>query len=135
MEKRTRTESDSMGQIEVPAGHYWGAQTERSLHHFAIGEDRMPALLIRAFATLKKAAAMVNRDLGKLPAEKMDLIVRACDEIIAGKLGGGVSAAHLADRFGHADQHERERGDLQPRHRIGGRRDGDARSRSIPMTT
>jgi fumarate hydratase, class II len=80
-----RTESDSMGQIEVPGGHYWGAQTERSLHHFAIGEDRMPLELIRAFAILKKAAALVNHDLGKLSKDKMDLIVRAADEVVAGK--------------------------------------------------
>jgi fumarate hydratase class II len=85
MTSLTRTESDSMGEIAVPAEHYWGAQTERSLHHFDIGEDRMPAELIHAFAVLKKAAAMVNRDLGKLSAEKMDLIVQAADEVIAGK--------------------------------------------------
>jgi fumarate hydratase class II len=83
-----RIETDSMGEIAVPADHYWGAQTERSLHHFAIGEDRMPPELIRAFAILKKAAALVNHDLGKLPAETMDLIVRASDEVIAGKLQG-----------------------------------------------
>ncbi|HWF66362.1 MAG TPA: class II fumarate hydratase, partial [Acidobacteriaceae bacterium] len=81
-----RMESDSMGQIEVPADHYWGAQTERSLHHFAIGEDRMPSELIRAFAVLKKAAALVNCDLGKLDATRTDLIVRAADEVIAGGL-------------------------------------------------
>ena len=81
----TRSESDSMGQIEVPANHYWGAQTERSLHHFDIGEDRMPPELIRAFGLLKKAAALVNRDLGKLAQDKMELIVRAADEVIAGK--------------------------------------------------
>jgi len=80
-----RAESDSMGQIEVPANHYWGAQTERSLHHFAIGEDRMPPELIRAFALLKKAAALVNHDLGKLPKDTMELIVRAADEVIAGE--------------------------------------------------
>jgi fumarate hydratase class II len=80
-----RIESDSMGQIQVPANHYWGAQTERSLHHFAIGEDRMPPELIHAFALLKKAAALVNHDLGKLPIDKMELIVRAADEVIAGK--------------------------------------------------
>jgi fumarate hydratase class II len=80
-----RIEYDSMGQIAVPANHYWGAQTERSLHHFAIGEDRMPAELIRAFAILKKAAALVNHDLGKLPQDKMELIVRAADEVIAGQ--------------------------------------------------
>ncbi len=83
-----RIESDSMGEIAVPGDHYWGAQTERSLHHFAIGEDRMPVELIRAFAILKKAAALVNYDLGKLPLEKKDLIVRAADEVIAGKLQG-----------------------------------------------
>ena len=82
---KIRTETDSMGAIEVPAGHYWGAQTERSLHHFAIGEDRMPQELIRAFAILKKAAALVNHDLGMLPTEKSDLIVRAADEVIAGQ--------------------------------------------------
>src|SRR5271156_5703859 len=81
-----RIETDSMGEIAVPGDHYWGAQTERSLHHFAIGEDRMPPELIRAFAILKKAAALVNHDLGKLPEDKMDLIVRASDEVIAGKL-------------------------------------------------
>lgn len=85
-EKRYRSESDSMGTVEVPANHYWGAQTERSLHHFDIGEERMPADLIRAFGILKKAAALVNRDLGKLPADKMDVIVRAADEVTAGKL-------------------------------------------------
>ena len=81
-----RQESDSMGQIEVPFNHYWGAQTQRSLHHFAIGEDRMPLELIRAFGILKKAAALVNHDLGKLPRDKMELIVQAADEVIEGKL-------------------------------------------------
>ena len=83
---RTRTESDSMGKIEVPHHVYWGAQTQRSLHHFDIGRDVMPPELIRAFAILKKAAAMVNHDLGKLSAEKANLIVQAADEVIAGKL-------------------------------------------------
>ncbi len=82
----TRTETDSMGPIEVPAESYYGAQTARSLIHFAIGEDRMPAELIRALAVVKKASALVNRDLGKLPQDKCDLIVRAADEVIAGKL-------------------------------------------------
>ncbi len=65
----TRTETDSMGKMEVPADRYYGAQTARSLVHFAIGKDTMPAELIRAFGILKKAAALVNQDLGKLPAE------------------------------------------------------------------
>jgi len=83
---RTRTESDSMGTIEVSTNVYWGAQTQRSLHHFNIGRDTMPPELIRAFATLKKAAALVNQDLGKLPTDKAKLIVQAADEVIAGKL-------------------------------------------------
>ena len=87
MEKpRTRVESDSMGTIEVPANVYWGAQTQRSLMHFNIGRDTMPPELIRAFGILKKAAALVNQDLGKLPAEKAKLIVQAADDVIAGKL-------------------------------------------------
>src|SRR5438477_8385193 len=83
---KTRIESDSMGKIDVPAHVYWGAQTERSLLHFAIGRDTMPPELIRAFGILKKGCALVNQDLGKLPAEKAKLIVQAADEIIGGKL-------------------------------------------------
>lgn len=83
---RTRIESDSMGTIEVPTNVYWGAQTQRSLHHFNIGRDTMPPELIKAFAILKKAAALVNQDLGKLPADKAKLIVQAADEVIAGNL-------------------------------------------------
>jgi fumarate hydratase, class II len=83
---RTRTESDSMGQIEVPSNVYWGAQTQRSLLHFNIGRDTMPPELIRAFGILKKACALVNQDLGKLSAEKTKLIVQAADEVISGKL-------------------------------------------------
>ena len=83
---RTRMESDSMGKIEVPANVYWGAQTQRSLQHFDIGRDTMPPELIRAFGILKKACALVNQDLGKLPADKAKLIVQAADEVIAGKL-------------------------------------------------
>ncbi len=82
----TRTETDSMGKMEVPADRYYGAQTARSLVHFAIGKDTMPAELIRAFGILKKAAALVNQDLGKLPADKARLIAQAADEVIAGKL-------------------------------------------------
>jgi fumarate hydratase, class II len=81
----TRTESDSMGPIEVAAERYWGAQTERSLHHFKIGTEKMAPELIRALATIKKAAAIVNAELGVLPAELADKIVDAADEVIAGK--------------------------------------------------
>jgi fumarate hydratase, class II len=81
-----RIESDSMGEIEVPTDRYYGAQTARSLIHFDIGHDTMPAELIWAFGILKKAAALVNQDLGKLPAEKANLITHSADEVIAGKL-------------------------------------------------
>src|ERR1041385_6290028 len=83
---KTRTETDSMGSIEVASDHYWGAQTERSLHHFNIGDDRMPREMIRALGILKKAAALVNEELGKLSPDKCNLIVQACDEVIEGKL-------------------------------------------------
>jgi fumarate hydratase class II len=82
----TRIETDSMGAIEVLADRYWGAQTQRSLHHFNIGDDRMPREMIRALGILKKAAALVNEELGKLPPDKANLIVQACDEVIEGKL-------------------------------------------------
>ena len=82
----TRTESDSMGKIEVPASVYWGAQTQRSLLHFNIGRDTMPPELIHAFGILKKACALVNQDLGKLPPDISKLIVQAADEVVAGKL-------------------------------------------------
>ncbi len=83
---KTRVESDSMGTIEVPSHVYWGAQTQRSLLHFNIGRDTLPPELIRAFGILKKACALVNQDLGKLPADKAKLIVQAADEVIFGKL-------------------------------------------------
>ena len=82
----TRIETDSMGPIAVRADRYWGAQTERSLHHFAIGDDRMPIPVIRALGLLKKAAALINRELNLLDAPRADLIVRAADEVIAGTL-------------------------------------------------
>ncbi len=82
----TRAETDSMGAIEVPTDRYYGAQTARSLIHFAIGKDTMPPELIRAFGILKKAAALVNQDLGKLAPDKTSLITQAADEVISGKL-------------------------------------------------
>src|SRR5581483_10928243 len=82
----SRTESDSMGTIQVPAEVYYGAQTARSLIHFPIGRDTMPPELIHALGILKKAAALVNQELGKLPADKARVIVQAADEVIAGKL-------------------------------------------------
>jgi len=82
----SRIESDSMGKIPVPNDRYYGAQTARSLIHFDIGEDRMPREVIHAFGVLKKACALVNQDLGKLAADKAQLIVRAADEVATGKL-------------------------------------------------
>lgn len=84
--KNTRVETDSMGPIDVPIEAYWGAQTQRSLHHFAIGDDTMPKELIHSFGLLKKAAAITNFELGLLPEDKMKLIVAAADEVILGKL-------------------------------------------------
>ena len=81
-----RIESDTMGEIQVPADRYYGAQTARSLMNFKIGGDRFPREMIRALGILKKAAAMTNKKLGTLPAEKADLIVQAADEVIEGKL-------------------------------------------------
>src|ERR1700742_2171365 len=82
----TRTEFDSMGEVDVPADRYWGAQTQRSLEHFAIGGDRMPASVYRAYGVVKKTAAMVNAATGHLPPWKAEAIIRAAEEVIAGKL-------------------------------------------------
>jgi fumarate hydratase, class II len=81
-----RRESDSLGEVGVPADHYWGAQTQRSLEHFSIGEDRMPKQVYRAYGYVKKAAAAVNSRAGRLPAWKGALIKRVCDEVISGAL-------------------------------------------------
>ena len=102
-----RTEHDTMGEVQVPADKYWGAQTERSRNNFKIGpEASMPKEIIYAFAYLKKAAAYTNADLGVLSAEKRDMIAQVCDEILEGKLasefplviwqtGSGVNVALL----------------------------------------
>ncbi len=82
----TRSETDSMGTVGVPEDRYWGAQTQRSLHHFSIGADRMPSAVIRGMAILKKAAALANRDLGKMSDADAALIVQAADEILDGRL-------------------------------------------------
>lgn len=83
-----RIEHDSMGEVQVPADRYWGAQTQRSFENFKIGIEKIPMEIIRAFAILKKAAAMANNRLGKLDEKRLDLISQACDEILAGKLDG-----------------------------------------------
>ena len=86
MSESFRIESDSMGEISVPSEHYWGAQTQRSLHHFNIGADKIPVEVIHAFAVLKKASAIANCELGNLPENIKNAIADACDEILAGKL-------------------------------------------------
>jgi len=81
-----RIEKDSMGAVEVQRDRYWGAQTQRSLHHFSIGEDKMPIEVVRGLAIVKKAAAITNQELGKLSSEKAGLIAQVADEILTGKL-------------------------------------------------
>ena len=83
-----RTETDSLGEVRVPDDRYWGAQTQRAIEYFSIGTDLIPIELIHAYGILKKAAAIANRDLGLLPADKCDLIVRAAEEVAEGKLDG-----------------------------------------------
>lgn len=83
-----RIEHDTMGEVKVPKDKYWGAQTERSFENFKIGHEQMPAEIIRAFAVLKKAAALANKRLGMIDEERADLISRVCDEILAGNLTG-----------------------------------------------
>ena len=113
----TRMERDTFGPIEVPADRLWGAQTQRSLQHFKISGERMPRALIHALALVKKAAALVNLDLGTLDAKKGQAIVSR------GRRGAGrqarrrVPARGLADGQRHPDQHEHERGAGQPRQR------------------
>src|SRR5215203_1929655 len=83
-----RTEKDTMGEVQVPADAYYGAQTQRSIENFKIAQDinKMPKEIIQAFAYLKKAAAITNYEAGILPKEKLDLISKVCDEILGGKL-------------------------------------------------
>ena len=115
-----RKEFDSLGTVEVPADRYWGAQTERSLHHFNIGHDRMPKEVYHAYGYVKKAAAVVNTQAGQLPAWKGQLIERVFDEVISGKLEPKFLLT--CTRPGRAPvEHERERGHLQPVHPAGGR--------------
>lgn len=84
----SRIEKDTMGEIAVPIDAYWAAQTQRSIENFAIGEETMPYEITRAFSYLKKAVALVNKDLGKLDARKAEAIAQACDDMLAGKLDG-----------------------------------------------
>jgi fumarate hydratase class II len=103
-----RIESDTMGPVNVPADKYWGAQTQRSIQNFTIGGEnaKMPIEIIRAFAILKKSAALTNAELGVLSAEKAEIIAKVCDEIFRGKTRRSVSFGGMANRFGYAKQYE-----------------------------
>jgi fumarate hydratase, class II len=90
-----RIERDSMGAIEVPAEHYWGAQTQRSLVHFSIGNDIMPIGIPHAYGYVKKAAALVNQDAGRLDPARAAAICAAADEVIAGRLDAAVDARKM----------------------------------------
>ena len=116
-----RVETDTFGPIEVPADRYWGAQTQRSLQNFRIGSETMPPPLVRALGIVKRAAARANRELGVLEPRLAEAITRAAQEVIDGKLVDALPAGGLADRLRHPDQHERQRGDRQPRQRDAGR--------------
>ena len=108
-----RKETDSLGVVEVPADRLWGAQTQRSLEHFSIGQDLIPREMIAAYATLKKAAAIANHAGKRLDDQRYQLIVQACDEILAGQ-HRDVSVARLDDWQRHPVQHERERSNFKP---------------------
>ena len=107
-EPGTRRESDSLGEIAVPANRYWGAQTQRALTYFAIGEDLMPQEVVRALAVIKKAAALANHELGKLPHDKAGFIMQAAEEVIEGKLEGNFPVHVWMLRERHPVQHERQ---------------------------
>ena len=128
----TRIEKDTMGDIAVPADRYWGAQTQRSLKYFqaGAGRDTMPRELIKALGILKKAAAMANVELKLLDKERGDMIAQVADEVVSGKLDEHFPLGHLADRLGHPDQHECQRGDQQPGHRNFRRRNGKQKTDS-----
>ncbi len=140
---KIRVESDSMGDIEVPADRYWGAQTQRSLQNFKIGGEKMPTQMVKALGVQKLAAARTNVALGELDAKLGAAIFQAAEEVASGVLidhfplvvwqtgsgtqsnmntneviaGRGISAGCLANRLRHPDQHERQRGDRGPRQR------------------
>ena len=126
----TRTETDSFGPIEVPADALWGAQTARSLRFFAIGEQRMPLAIVHALAEVKWAAAEVNRELGLLDAGQGRGHRRRRGARGRRRVRRRVPALGVADRLGHAEQHERQRGDRQPG-LAGARRRARARQRRV----
>ena len=139
-----RTERDSMGEVQVPAQAYYGAQTQRAVENFPISGWTLPPALIHALGLVKYACGVANRDLGKLTGTgKNPLDDRAGRRPAAGLSRGGrgkarrrVPRRRVSDRLGHFQQHERQRGDRQPGHRAAGRRSVSSRtSRSIPTIT
>ncbi len=112
-----RRESDSFGPIEVAGDRYWGAQTQRSVQNFPIGGQRMPIEIVHALALIKRAAAEVNRESGELDPTRCLGDRRGGRRGHAGQVGQPFPARRLADRFWHADEHERQRGHRQPRQR------------------
>ncbi len=133
----TRIEEDALGEVHVPADHLWGAQTQRSRENFPIGVDRFRFTrpVIRAFGLLKQAAARANRQLGQLPPDKAALIEAAAQEVIDGDAGRRVPPGRVPDRLRHADQHERQRGDRQPRHPARRRNIGRSQGRTTRRQT
>jgi fumarate hydratase class II len=110
----TRVETDSMGSMEVPAEHYRGAQTQRSLIHFSIGDDRMPKAVYHAYGYVKKAAAQVNAEAGRLDRTLAQAIVTAADEVIAGKLDSEFPLYVWQTGSGTQSNMNVKRGDRQP---------------------
>ncbi len=104
---RLRHETDSMGGLDVPADRYWGAQTQRSLVHFSIGDGRMPKRVYHAYGYVKKAAALINAAAGRLPRWKADAIVPCRRRGDQGQARRPLSTLCLADQLGHAVEHER----------------------------
>ena len=104
----TRTETDTFGPIEVATTAYWGAQAQRSLGNFKIGEEKMPKALVRALGIVKRAAAETNMELGNLDPALAKAIIDAAQEVIDGKLDAHFPLERLADRLGHPDQYERQ---------------------------
>ena len=115
MSKNVRIEHDTMGDIEVPSEKLWGAQTQRSLHHFHFPGETMPTEVVRAQVLVKKAAAAVNKALGILDEKKGGAIIAAADEALSGKLDEHFPLVVWQTGSGHADQYERERSSRQSR--------------------
>lgn len=101
-----RIEKDTMGEIKVPNNQYWGAQTQRSLENFPIGDEKMPKEIIEGFAYLKKACAIVNNKLNRLDEVKTDAICASCDEVIQGKLTNEFPLVVWQTRFRYSIKYE-----------------------------